>query len=288
MDFSAFTRRWITRSLVCLTLPAICLLFTAAPALAGDNDSERLWPRLAISVGGFLSTSDSRLQADATSSEFGTSIDFETDLGIDSGESVLVARLDWLMGRRNELSLSYFKLSRTGRETIDEQIEFQEIIYPVGVTVDSTLDQEQTELAYTFWALRREHAGLGATLGIVNLGLDAELLATIEVDEQQVSLLGEASTDAPVPLVGLRGRGLLAEKFILTGELRFLPSISIDQYDGSAFAASAGVEWRITEHFGLGVNYDYFRLDIDIEEDKWYGSADLTTSGIRLMGRVLF
>ncbi len=286
MDFSAYNRRWITRLLAFLCLLAICLIFTATPARAGD--SERLWPRFAFSVGGFVASSDSTIQLNASDHKQGTNIDFETDLGLGGSESVLTARLDWLMGRRNELSLAWFRIDRNATRDIDDLIEFGDIIYPPGVEVESSLRQTQTELAYTFWALRRDQAGLGISLGVVDVALDAELVARVEAGPYEIELREAASTHAPVPLLGLRGRGLLGDRVVISGDLRFLPNVTIGDYSGDAWSASAGAEWRITDHFGLAASYDIFGIDVDFDDDEWQGSAGLTTSGIRLMGRVLF
>jgi hypothetical protein len=286
MEHQLRKRSYRTRPVFIVT--AILLLTSGLAALPAHADDHTLWPRLTISIGDFITANDSKVRVDASSEQLGSTIDFDADLGLGGSENVFTARIDLLLGRRHELSLGYFDAHREGRQEISEEIAFGGIIFPVNAEVEAGLRQTQTELAYTWWMLRRDRAGFGATLGVVDVKLEADLLARVEVAGFEEELQAEASTRAPVPLVGLRGRGLLGRWFVLAGELRFLPNVEIGDYSGDAYSASAGLEWRALRNFGLGVSYDVFGINVDLNDKDWRGSVDYSTSGIHIVGRLVF
>ena len=56
-------------------------------------------------------------------------------------------------------------------------------------------------------------------------------------------------------------------------------SASIDKYDGQIINASVGVNFAMTRHFGIGLSYNYFELDIGIKDAHWRGDAEIRING---------
>ena len=62
------------------------------------------------------------------------------------------------------------------------------------------------------------------------------------------------------------------------GRLDWLDA-NIDEYSGGIINISAGVNYQLFRHFGSGVKYQSFGLNVDVKNDKWNGSVDLTYDG---------
>jgi hypothetical protein len=56
-------------------------------------------------------------------------------------------------------------------------------------------------------------------------------------------------------------------------------SASIDKYDGTIINAAAGVNFAATRHFGVGLSYNYFELDIGIKDSNWRGRSESRIDG---------
>jgi hypothetical protein len=253
-------------------------LLLASGVRAADETS-LLWQRGALVVAGYASSSDSRVRADASGSLQGTDLHLEGDLGLDRGSSVGRFGLELFPRPRHELSLTYYRLSRAGERDTDEPIRFGDLAFPAHSRLSARLDLEQLELAYAYWAVREERFGLAALVGVVGLSTDASVAGTLRalglifVEEDKVG------ARVAVPVVGLRARTLAARRLVFDGGVRLLPRVKVGQDHGELWIANAGAEWRLLDRLGIGLGYEYSRLRVDLEEDRWRGRADLTTRG---------
>ncbi len=269
----------------------VALLGSGSPLFAQGEDSI-LYPSWGLALGSYFSVSDAKLRVDVTSSRTGTTvgtdIDFEDDLGLKADDTLVKARLTHFVGRRHELSLSYYELKRTGEKTIGGDIEFGGVVYPAGAGVRAELSEENLELAYTYWAARSDRFGLGISGGVVGFRLDAMLDANAQVGGARRELQREASATLPIPMIGLQLRGLLLPKLVLLGEARYLPNVNIENYEGTSGTATAGLEWQIFPHFRLGGSYDYFFIDAKVDDDRLRGKAKWTVEGGQLYARFVW
>ena len=44
--------------------------------------------------------------------------------------------------------------------------------------------------------------------------------------------------------------------------------------------AAVGVDFQVLEHLGIGLNYQYFELDVDVKKSSWRGAAEVTFDGL--------
>jgi hypothetical protein len=40
-----------------------------------------------------------------------------------------------------------------------------------------------------------------------------------------------------------------------------------------------GAQYQAFEHFGVGLSYQFFRLNVDVDNDHWDGATELTFQG---------
>lgn len=270
---------------------ALIFGFLATEALRAHTG--QLWPRFAISGGAFDSSTKDEIGVEGEIGDAGDAdhaIDVAATIGLPKSKTALTAELDWTFADRHSLELRYSSLERRGSRRLIEEVEIGGRVFPIGADGTVSLTTTSLEAAYTYWVVRREHVGFGATIGLVELSVDAAASATASIPGTSVTVTesANASTDLPVPMIGLAVKGQPGNRVVLYARGRFLPSVKVGRYDGEAGSFSVGTDVYLTRWFALGASYDgtYYRADVD--DPEWRGSVDLETQGFRLYLRAAF
>jgi len=261
-----------------------------APAMSADEPNVLEDPFI-IALGTYLVDADTDLELKGDAGEPGTPIDWNRTFG---EGSLTRFRLDgqWRFGdsRRHKLRALWFDTSRSESKTIDREIEWGGETFPVSTRVKGDLDYQIYELSYEYAFLRRETYELSASIGAYYVSMDSKLSATItgeggETTERDVSRDG--SFDVPLPVLGLRAQWVLPYQlsFDLSGQYF---AADIDEYDGDLQNYRATLTWQPNKWVGLGVGYDWFSADLDIDASKFDGNANWTFSGPMIYYSVSF
>ena len=260
----------------------LVLAIAALPLSAQD-----LFPRFSITGGTSPSSFETnvRIDPDDQSSE-GTLVSFEDDLGLEDSRTMQRFGLQWRPFARHELAATYFSAPRSGREQINREIVFRDETYQVNALVETAFDLEYASATYTYWARRTDRDGLGITLGVAGLALDAAVSA--QQPGQTVTVTQTAETEVPVALAGAQGRVAFSRVLFGEGSISTLPSVTIGDYTGTALTGSARFEYRPVRSIGIGAAYNYFRLDVDVEQVDLGGSLDMTIRGPEAYVRLAF
>ncbi len=267
-DVSRSSRRFL--------VPAAVVLMTAAAPAAFAEAGNPLNDRFSISVGGFLLDTDTTIRVDGAVR--GSEVDLGRDLGLQDADRV---RIDayWRMTPRQKLRLMWFDTSADGSRVLDEEIVFDDVVYPVNIEVRGSIETTVVALQYEFDFMQGDKYELGGTFGIHNLGFDVGLSGT--VNGMGGALQSSANADGPLPVIGLHGVYRFNEKWYLDYGLQFF-KISYDVYDGSITDATASVVWQATEHVGFGAGWNQFRTKLEVDGDRFDGELTWKYGGARI------
>jgi hypothetical protein len=262
--------------------PLLLFLVLAVPVSAQD-----LFPRFSVTAAASPADfeTNARIDPEALGGQ-GTLVSFERDLGLEDSRTLQRFGLQWRPGNRHEFGLMYFSAPREGFEQIDRTIVFRDQTYPVSALVTSELDLDYASLTYTFWARRGRRDGLGITLGVATLAMDASV--TAEQLGQSVTVTQTAETEVPVALAGLQGRLALLPRLHAEANIATLPRVTIEDYTGRAVTGAARLEYRPLDWLGVGAAYHYFTLDVDVAQTDLSGSLDMTIRGPEAYVRLAF
>lgn len=270
--------------------PACAALLLGTTTLVQGGESGPLDERVSVSLGTFFLSSDTHVRADAFSSgEIGTSLDFEDTFGLEDDR---VFRVDaaWRMSDRHLLRVMCFDSNRSVSSVIDEQIDFGDETFPVNADVRADFEFDITELAYEYVFLQREEYQLGASFGIHNAGFRIGLSADLAVPSGggSVNLAESVSTNAPLPVLGLRGRWHLAGDLYAVAHAQYF-KLAFDAYEGDIQDYEAALVWQATRRFGLGAAYNIFRTQVETDDrDHFEGRLRWQYSGAQLFMRLSF
>ena len=265
---------------------SVALLLASATAVA-DEAPNPLGDSWYLALGTFVLNSDTKVQLDGET-QVGTGVDWERTFGDDDTTRV---RIDghWRFAERHKLRFMWFNSSRSATRTIDKDINWGDETFPVGAQVDGEFDFDIYELAYEYSFLRRDTYELNASIGLhyadLSLSLAAEASTSNGTLEADIS--EEGSVGAPLPVIGLRGLWRLPYDFWIDAHAQYF-ALSIDEYDGNLQDYKIMVTWQPRKWLGIGLGYNQFSVDVDVDSSNFNGSLDWTYRGPMLSYSAVF
>jgi hypothetical protein len=267
-------------------LAACACLAAAAPALAEGPDPMTM--PFHVSLGTFLVNSDTEVQVDGRLNS-GTPIDWEKTFG-DEGDQTRV-RLDgsWRFAKRHKVRAMIFNTSRSDSREFEQDIEWEDEVFPVGARIKGEVDFAVYQVAYEYLFLRRESWELGASIGVHYTTFDAKLSGTVDTPGGTGSgkRSADADLDAPLPVIGLHGTWGLGYDLWLDATAQFF-SLSIDQYSGNLQDYRVGLLWQPKSWVGVGIGYNVFKVDVDVDTSGFKGALDWKYDGPMIFYSVMF
>jgi hypothetical protein len=226
---------------------------TLLAADAEQHEARILNDKFGIGLGGYLV--DFRTDASAGfGAALGTVIRLEDDLAMDDSKSTFRLGGFYRFRPRHALSFGYFALDRPGTTVIEEQIEFNGVVYDVGAQVDSQFDVAlfQVDYRYSFVNTGKTEAGFAAGLSAYSFDMLLDGEATI-VEGRQVTerVREEESFLAPVPTVGMFINHAITPNWILRMRAQFL-DLDVGDFTGRLVDTSVTFDYYFTRNFGIG------------------------------------
>lgn len=248
-----------------LLLAAFALPATPVSAQSLDGD------RFSLSLGVFVTDRDTEARLDSDAGD-GTDTDFESDLGLDSSDSVFRVDGYYRFAERHRADFSVFDLSRSSSKQVERDIQWGDTLFAIDTTIKAEFDLSIYKAAYTYSFLSDEDGYLGGTVGLYVADVKTSL-AEPNLGQAEV---GELT--APLPVVGLRGERKLSDRwtFRASGEFFF---VEYDDIDGSLVDLYAGFDFSLREDIALGFGINSVTLDVDADTSDFSGAIDWQYSG---------
>lgn len=269
---------------------AVAAGLTLGPtAFAADDGPSILKDPFHLSLGTFVLNSDTVVRFDGDTS-VGTPVDWENTFG---GGDQSRFRVDghWRFGDsgRHKVRFMWFNSSRSGSKTLDEEIDYGGEVFPVNVKVNSEFAFDVYELAYEYAFLKRDNYELDGSIGLHYASLSASLSAKASSSNGNLEgdVKREGSVDAPLPVIGVRGLWALPHDFFVDAGAQFF-ALSIDQYDGNLQDYRVMLTWQPKKWLGIGLGYNQFNVNVDVDGDKFNGSLDWKYRGPMLSYSAVF
>ena len=239
--------------------PAPALLATALLACAGTAAAQDArGDRFTLRVGAMSAAAETELSASTTF--MGEPYRFSQ--GFDFGSDEIVPRIDGMfrLSERQRLVFDYFNYDKSRRETLGQDLSYDDITIPAGSYAEATLDFQLASLLYDYSVVQTDSFSLGLQIGAEWAKAKATLVA--EAGEDRWS--DDTSEDGYAPVVGVRLTARPGERWLLNLQGQYLDADWGDfgNYDGSITRANAVAEYRFTDNFGLFAGYEWYRLDI--------------------------
>ena len=173
------------------------------------------------------------------------------------------------------------------RAASTREVEFGDIVIPLQAEISADLDTSIWELAYEYAFLHRENYEIAASLGVHSISFDLGGLGQPGSRRWHPDPSGGAETSAPLPVVGLRGLWRVAGPVYFEASGQYFEA-AVDDYDGDIQNYRVAIVWMPWRHFGIGAGYEEFKVDVDVEGDRFNGSLKWKYGGAILFGELAF
>jgi hypothetical protein len=260
---------------------ALVLLVVLMPVLVQGQEVEPIHPYLSnkffASVGLFVPDQNTRLGLESSietpdpgPSPYET-IDFSETFGFSDSDEVFSAEIGWRFGKKWQMRGQYFRVDSDARASLEEDVEWGDVVFNEGTFVGAGSDYQITRLFFGRTFKSSENRELGFGLGAHVLDISAYINGNATIDGIDVGYRQErASISQPLPNFGAWYMHVFSEKLAATIRVDWL-SASVGDYDGYIVNSALNVGYAVTDHFGIGLAYNFFELNLKVDDADWSG-----------------
>lgn len=257
-------------------LVLICLVcvFTAT-ANADDEVHPFISSKYTIKLGAYSSSRDFKLSVGTSVSGIAPEFDFERATGISEDHQVFMAEFKWRLGEKWSTRMQYFEADHGDKKVVlKENVYWRNQILAAGsnVTAGTNFSLTRVFLGRSFDRHAKVDAGIGFGLHLLAIG------SFVKPDFNTIGDFSAASVSGPMPNIGGWYFYSPSPKWIFGGRIDWLKA-SAGKFDGGILNVSAGANYQMFSHVGLGLSYQLFRLDVDVAESNWHGGINLEYTG---------
>ena len=228
-----------------------------------------------MQAGVFLPSKDFHLSVDGSVSVVDQEFDFQRATGMSKDDQVFAFEFKWRFGKKWSVELQHFTTDQSEEAILEEDVAWRDQVILAGSSVKVGANFQLSRVFFGRSFGERVNVDTGVGLGVHWL----EIGAFIEPDF--ITTFGDVSAakvSGPMPSIGAWYYYSPSQKWFLGGRLDWLEA-NVGNYGGGILNVAAGVNYQMFKHVGIGVKYEVFRLNVDIDSDKWHGSTRLDYDG---------
>ena len=240
-------------------LVMLCLLILASPVSAEeDRPSGKPWSKYGFRAGANFHFVNSNVRLGAKGA--GLSIDPQDLLNLDTSTSTAQVEGYWRFSKnlRHRLDLSWFSVNSEGETVLGRSIQLpNNTILPLGTQVYTTLNLDVIKAAYSYSFFQDDRIDLAISGGLYVLPIKFDLAASGIANANVTE-----NITAPLPVFGLRADFALTRKWFLRNNIDMF-YLEIGDYKGGIVDARFAVEYKASEHVGVGLSAQGFNLLVE-------------------------
>jgi len=178
----------------------------------------------------------------------------------------------WRFTKNWHFQTTYWATDSSTQETLTEDFTFspetgEDIVFEKGTFVGMGVD---TTIARLFWGrsfFRKPNHDWGVGAGIHWMEIDAFVEGNAVIGGGPNEFRREsASASVPLPNLGVWYMWSWSPNWVLASRFDWL-EVTVDEFSGSMYDISVGVNYQMSKNFGLGLAVNGFVLDVDVKGD---------------------
>jgi hypothetical protein len=261
----------------------IALVVALGPCALQAQDSEDVHPFLNsnwwVDVGSFYPDRKLTLSAQGRVSGIVNEHEFDEKLGLSERDPLFEGQIGWQFGEKWGVAVQHFESSNTSSRTLQQDVEWEDVVYEVGATVKAGSELAVTRFVFSrrFYDRGPHDFRIGA--GIHWLDIGAFIAGQANIDDNTTEFRqSQNSVSGPLPNIGGWYRYSPSKKWLFSLRADWLEA-SVDDINGTITNIAGSVNYSIFDNFGIGLGYQRFGLNVKLSDTNWRGTVDLTYSG---------
>ncbi len=228
--------------------------------------------RFDLRIGAFYDFVNSQVVRDTADGVPGSEVDIEDFLGATDEEFVFQLDARYRFGHYHSLEAGYFELGRQGSIVLEEDFEFGDEVFPAGAEIDNKFKASVFHVSYVYSMLKDAQKELGFMAGAHIVAFDTV------ISDSSTGQIQRSKVRSPLPVIGLLASIALGEKAKLAAKLQLF-RMDFDRYEGSMTYFTIDIQRQFSKHFGAGIGYNYYRMNISSNEGDVNGYLKLLHQG---------
>jgi hypothetical protein len=242
-----------------------------------SREGDSIFPKFYIKAGFYSPTLRTSLRVDGRN--LGTDIGLEDELGFSEDLGVFRTDVYWNISKNSTIDGTYTYIKRNRSVTLEEDVEFNDIVFEAGSGIDFNFDVDYIAATYRYNFFNELNWNAGASVGlrgvIINTGIEGRL--------NDIFRSASANFVAPALLIGIHGSAYLTPRLLARYSLEGL-YLEIEGIGINIIESNAGVTWYFSKHIGIGLSYatNDYRVDDLPFSDDFQGRVNFSFSGLNL------
>jgi hypothetical protein len=279
-----------SRSAVVLVALAMVFMAAATPAQA-QRDFEPLFDKFNFSVQASWMNISTEIGLDSETLGEGTTLNFEDDLGLSSGEAIPTLAFEWQIARKHRLAVRWQDIKRDSTAQALTEIQWGDETFPINAAVTLAFDLTQYFIDYTYYPWVKEKWAVGFGLGLRWMDLYAEL----KLEEETIGEGGDnISQAAPLPYIYFEYRRVFSDHWRFIAGLGWL-SLTFDDISGGNYVGRASIEYLVGKRWSFGGAINLSNVNVDVEnieneagDPEFTARLDMSVNDFSVFARVRF
>ena len=272
------------KSMACRTATlVVCMLYFAGSQLTVAAESEELHPYLergfSLDLGVFYPDRELDLRVNGSVAGINDEIDFDGRRRLKSTDDIFAAELSWRFRGRWSLVGQFFKTTDSIRVVLAEDIEWGNVVFGAGSNATTGVNFSLTRIFFGRQLGNNKFHDVGIGGGFHWLDMGAFIEGEVLINGTPAAARRSVSAEAPLPNIGAWYKYSISPRWALRARLDLL-SADVGDYDGLLLNVALGVNYRAFEHVGVGLNYNFFKLDVGIDKSNWRGDIETVYDGV--------
>jgi len=264
---------------------AATAVLLAGPALAQPATFSDVPDHYRLEAGGFHIGSDTELTLNTTGGSR-PPVNFES-LNVPDSATRFYVEGFWRVGRRHQVSLSWYKNGRDGDPTtVQRDFTWGDRVITAGSTATGHVSSSYLSGVYRFAAYKNDRFEVGPSVGIGHLSLTAGISGTASVSGVSGSASGPFDISRDTGQITGDVGGYFywwpIRRLLVRGDMRYI-IVKPENSEAAVTDGRGALIYHPWRNFGAGLQYNYtkFRYDRDILSTELGGK--LRYSGVQVV-----
>jgi hypothetical protein len=271
----------------------VALVLAAAAPAEAQRDFEPLFDKFNFKLAGSWLALKTEIRLDSSLGDGGgTTLNFEDDLDLGSGEIIPTLAFEWQIARKHKLGVRWQDIKRDSSAQALTEIEWGDETIPIDASVTLAFDITQAYIDYTYYPWVKERWAAGFGIGFRWMDFQTTLAWRGEnIDEEGSS---DVKASAPLPYLYFEYRRLFSEKWRFITGLGWL-YVKIGDIEGGQLIGRAGIEYLVGKRWSFGgalnlstINVDWEGLKDEENNAQLNGAIEMGINDFTIFARVRF